>query len=1000
MSYIIFKSDGTVLTTIADGTINTTSTPLALPGRLYPGYGQVLDTNIVHLLENFADTNPPPNAIQGQLWYNITPGAEGLYVCPADGESDPSNWVSVVTISPGANAQFDNIDANNIALTNALTANLVDTNYLNVNVQANIANANVTGNAVVANLRTANITTGANTTAGNLTGAWTVDGTINSLGNVTTAGVKTDNYYYANGAPISFAGTYSNANVNAYLAVFNGNVGDVNGPTVFNGNVLTTGSNTKTGSLVGNWTLSPGSKINGLSDISAANITGQVANALVAGTVYTNAQPNITSVGTLTSLNTSGIASAVRFVSNVATGTQPLTVSSSTKVANLNADLLDGYDTAVTADPNTVAIRDVNGNLAGNYIIGNGAFLTGLNTAQISAISNGPSNVAIATSGGNVAIAVGGLSNLAVFSGAGLSVAGNISTSNISATRLTGILTTAAQPNVTSLGTLTSLNVSGNANVGNIGATNFVGGGASLTDLNASNLSTGTVPSGRLSGSYGISVTGSAATAGTVTTNAQPNITSVGTLTSATVTGNVTAGNVSGGNLVSANFLSGTLTTAAQPNVTSVGTLTGLTSTGNITAPYFIGEVVGNIVPGNIVIPGSNTQVLFNNQGSIGTDAKLTFNSSTGLLTVNGNVQATRFIGSGANLTSINGANVTGTVANATYATSAGSADSATTATSASTASFATSAGTAGTVTTAAQPNITSVGTLSALNVTGNISGGNISGSFVGNGSRLSAIAGANVTGTVANATYATSAGSASTAGSATTATSASTADSANTATTALRAGTVTTNAQPNITSLGTLTFLTVNGNFNAVNVIGTHYGSGAGLTNIPGANVSGAVSFATTANSVAGANVSGTVANATYATSAGSATTATTAGTVTASAQPNITSVGSTFSIGGSPALTLSDFTQNFSSPGWTKLPNGLIIQWGAAFCGQNQNTTITYPTSFSTLSIAVISGGVPSDFGQQDNGPFTIFCGTSSFTVTNGLGTNVTGYWIAVGF
>jgi len=51
-----------------------------------------------------------------------------------------------------------------------------------------------------------------------------------------------------------------------------------------------------------------------------------------------------------------------------------------------------------------------------------------------------------------------------------------------------------------------------------------------------------------------------------------------------TITGNITAGNVSGGNLVSANYLQGTLITAAQPNITSVGNLTSLTVSGNITA--------------------------------------------------------------------------------------------------------------------------------------------------------------------------------------------------------------------------------------------------------------------------------------------------------------------------------------------------------------------------------------------------------------------------------
>ena len=56
------------------------------------------------------------------------------------------------------------------------------------------------------------------------------------------------------------------------------------------------------------------------------------------------------------------------------------------------------------------------------------------------------------------------------------------------------------------------------------------------------------------------------ATALTLTTAAQPNITSVGTLTGLTVSGNI----------------AGTLTTAAQTNITSVGTLSSLTVSGVI----------------------------------------------------------------------------------------------------------------------------------------------------------------------------------------------------------------------------------------------------------------------------------------------------------------------------------------------------------------------------------------------------------------------------------
>ena len=70
---------------------------------------------------------------------------------------------------------------------------------------------------------------------------------------------------------------------------------------------------------------------------------------------------------------------------------------------------------------------------------------------------------------------------------------------------------------------------------------------------------------------------GSANTANTVTTNAQPNITSVGTLGSLNVDGTITTGNLN------ADFITGNLTTPSQTFITSVGTLTGLTVNGNAT---------------------------------------------------------------------------------------------------------------------------------------------------------------------------------------------------------------------------------------------------------------------------------------------------------------------------------------------------------------------------------------------------------------------------------
>ena len=69
MSYTINHYNGTLLTTVADGTVDT-STDLTLIGKNYAGYGQAQNDNFVWLLENFANTNSPPNPLAGQLWFD------------------------------------------------------------------------------------------------------------------------------------------------------------------------------------------------------------------------------------------------------------------------------------------------------------------------------------------------------------------------------------------------------------------------------------------------------------------------------------------------------------------------------------------------------------------------------------------------------------------------------------------------------------------------------------------------------------------------------------------------------------------------------------------------------------------------------------------------------------------------------------------------------------------------------------------------------------------
>ena len=695
MSYVILKSDGTILTTIADGTINTTSTPLGLPGRLYPGYGQVIDTDVVHLLENFANSSPPTAALRGQLWFNTTNST--LNIAPSDSPA-ASAWLTIATT--GSDGVFGNltitgnITANNAAISNNTTSNTITVNYATVNVSANITNANVTGNFVAANVLTNLISTGAQVLPGQMIGTWTVSGGQNgnslyvNAGNLVISnagyGIKTDLYMYANGQQVSFNGTYTNSNVAAFLPVYVGDIGLVGGGANLNGNVLNTGSSTNPGTIIGNWTIQPGSNLTGLTNVPGSIVTGIVANAntsLYTVNVLGINQPNIVSVGTLTSLNISGSLTSGQIISTVTTGTPPLTVLSNTKVSNLNADLLDGYTTDVGPTANTIATRDAQGNVSANYFLGNGALLTGINNFT-SNIFNGTSNINIATPNGNIVASVNGTSNILTISTVGANILGtvtatafvgdgsrltNIPVGNISGTisnanyaSYAGNIINSSQPNITSIGTLTSLNISGNLNAGNV-ISSFFGSGAGLTNIPAGNI-IGTVSSAVSATSA--STAGSATTAGTVTTNAQPNITSVGTLTSLNVSGrvnaasfagdgsaltNLTVGNISG-TISNANYAAyaGNIINSSQPNITSIGTLTSLNVTGNITGSNISGNHYGN----------------------------------------------------GFALTNINGSNVSGTVA---LAVSAGTAN------------------TASTVTTAAQPNITSLGILSGLGVVGTV---------------------------------------------------------------------------------------------------------------------------------------------------------------------------------------------------------------------------------------------------------------------------------------
>ena len=78
MSYTITLTDGAVFATIADGTINTSSS-MTLVGKNYAGYGQFINDDIIRLLESNSNTTPPGAPLTGQLWWDKTNNVLKIY---------------------------------------------------------------------------------------------------------------------------------------------------------------------------------------------------------------------------------------------------------------------------------------------------------------------------------------------------------------------------------------------------------------------------------------------------------------------------------------------------------------------------------------------------------------------------------------------------------------------------------------------------------------------------------------------------------------------------------------------------------------------------------------------------------------------------------------------------------------------------------------------------------------------------------------------------------
>ena len=89
MPYTVdYSETGKTPIVINDGVVDT-STSLGLIGKNYTRFGEILNEDLLHLLEHFANGTAPTNPTEGQIWYDTTNSILKIY--------DNGVWSQILT---------------------------------------------------------------------------------------------------------------------------------------------------------------------------------------------------------------------------------------------------------------------------------------------------------------------------------------------------------------------------------------------------------------------------------------------------------------------------------------------------------------------------------------------------------------------------------------------------------------------------------------------------------------------------------------------------------------------------------------------------------------------------------------------------------------------------------------------------------------------------------------------------------------------------------------
>jgi hypothetical protein len=377
-------------------------------GKNYAGYGEFLDENFIHLLENGSNTTAPSAPLTGQLWWDKTNTLLKVY------NGTTFKTISAATASatqPASNVTGDLwYDTTNqqvkvytgssfIVVGPAFTSAEGTAGAIPETVNDNTATPHYVTSLYVNNVRVAIVSKDSNFTAAAPTSTLfptIYKGiTVSNASGTTFAGnvTNTGSVVITSGGAATATVTSTGANIAGTLSAS----GNVTG-----GNVSTAGLVTATGNVTGGNVVSVAA-ISGVTVVATANITG--------GNLNTAGLASVTGNVTGGNINTGGLVTAT---GNVRGGNviSAAAISGVSIVASGNIDsgnLRSSGLISVTGNISSAA------NVAGTYFLGNGSQLTGLSLGvSVTKFVNGTTEGNVGVTNGNINFNVGGVSNVVV----------------------------------------------------------------------------------------------------------------------------------------------------------------------------------------------------------------------------------------------------------------------------------------------------------------------------------------------------------------------------------------------------------------------------------------------------------------------------------------------------------------------------------------------------------------------------------------------------------